>query len=131
MTRKGLPKFVYEDRGYLQFIRRARGLSVMMKEEFGTPEFWDHYNRLIKGREPVPVKRTIETLALSYFESDAFKKLKPRTQADYRKYIEHIRRTWGDKNRRSSKPITSMPCIGRMQSTGGRRTIWCRYLSSF
>lgn len=98
MTRKGLPKFVYEDRGYLRFIRRARGQSVMMKEEFGSPDFWDHYNRLIKGREPLPTKRTIETLALSYFESDAFKKLKPRTQADYRKYIEHIRTVWGTKD---------------------------------
>ena len=100
MTRKGLPKFVYEDRGYLRFIRRARGQSVMMKEEFGSPDFWDHYNRLIKGREPLPTKRTIETLALSYFESDAFKKLKPRTQADYRKYIEHIRAHFAELGRR-------------------------------
>ncbi|TNE60758.1 MAG: integrase [Sphingomonadales bacterium] len=98
MTRKNLPKYVYEDRGYLRFIRRARGQSVMMKEEYGTPEFWDHYNLLLRGREPLPVKQTFESLILSYYESERFKKLKPRTKADYRKYIGHIREIWGSKN---------------------------------
>lgn len=98
MTRKNLPKYVYPDRGYVRFIRRARGQSVMMKEEPGTPEFFDHYNRLLKGREPIPAKRTFETLALSYFESEAYTKLKPRTKSDYRKYIEHIRKTWGNRD---------------------------------
>ena len=96
MTKRGLPKYVYEDRGYLRFIRRARGQSVMMPEEFGTEEFWDHYNRLLKGQVKIPSKRTFEGLALSYFESDAWTKLKPRTKSDYRKYIEHIRQIWGD-----------------------------------
>lgn len=98
MTKKALPKYVYADRGYVRFIRRARRQSVMMHEEPGTPEFWDHYNRLLKGREPVPTKRNFEVLALSYFESNAFKKLKPRTKADYRKYIGHIRQIWGTKD---------------------------------
>ena len=49
MTRKNLPKYVYEDRGYLRFIRRARGQSVMIKEEYGTPEFWEHYNTLLRA----------------------------------------------------------------------------------
>ncbi|MBJ2152687.1 tyrosine recombinase XerC [Paracoccus sp. IB05] len=98
MTKRGLPKYVYEDRGYLRFIRRARGQSVMMPEEFGTEEFWDHYNRLLKGQVKIPSKRTFEGLALSYFESDAWTKLKPRTKSDYRKYIEHIRQIWGDKD---------------------------------
>jgi integrase len=98
MTKKSLPKYVYQDRGYIRFIRRARGVSVMMQEEPGTPEFWDHYNRLLKGREPISSKRTFETLALSYFESDSYTKLKPRTKADYRHYIEHIRAIWGDRD---------------------------------
>lgn len=98
MTRKQLPKYVYEDRGYVRFIRRARGQSVMMKEEPGTPEFYEHYNRLLKGRGPVSSKRNFEALILSYYESDAYKKLKPRTKADYRKYIEHIRTIWGKKD---------------------------------
>ena len=98
MTRKSLPKYVYEDRGYLRFIRRSRGQSAMINEGFGTPEFWDHYNRLLKGRDPIAVKRNFEALILSYFESDAYKKLKPRTQADYRKYISHIRVIWGEKD---------------------------------
>ncbi|MBT9385625.1 tyrosine-type recombinase/integrase [Pseudooceanicola sp. CBS1P-1] len=95
MTKKTLPKYVYSDRGYVRFIRKTRGQSVMMHEEPGTLEFWDHYNRLLKGREPLPTKRNFETLILSYFESDAFQKLKPRTKSDYRKYIEHIRTIWG------------------------------------
>lgn len=98
MTKKALPKYVYADRGYVRFIRRSRGVSVMMKEEPGTPEFWDHYNRLLQGREPLPTKRTFETLALSYYESEAFQKLKPRTKSDYRKYIEHIRTIWGNRD---------------------------------
>lgn len=98
MTRKGLPKYVYADRSYVRFIRRARGQSVMMKEEPGTPEFWEHYSRLLRGRGPIPAKRTFETLALRYFESEAYKALKPRTKADYRKYIEHIRTIWGNKD---------------------------------
>jgi integrase len=98
VTRKCLPKYVYEDRGYLRFIRRSRGQSVMMKEELGTPEFADHYSKLLKGREPTPTKRNFEALILSYFESNAYKKLKPRTKADYRKYIGHIRMIWGAKD---------------------------------
>lgn len=95
MTKKNLPRYVYADRGYVRFIRRARGQSVMMKEEPGTPEFWDHYNMLLKGRDPAPTKRNFEALILSYFESDAFRKLKLRTKADYQKYIGHIRTIWG------------------------------------
>lgn len=98
MTRKSLPKYVYEDRGYLRFIRRSRGQSVMMKEGLGTTEFWGHYNQLLKGSDPAPTKRNFEALILSYFESDAYKKLKPRTKADYRKYISHIRAIWGAKD---------------------------------
>mgnify|MGYP003613556775 FL=1 len=98
MTKQSLPKYVYADRGYVRFIRRARGQSVMMKEEPGTPEFWDHYNLLLKGREPVPVKRNFEALILSYYESEGFKKLKPRTKGDYQKYIGHIRTIWGAKD---------------------------------
>jgi integrase len=104
MTKKGLPKYVYEDRGYIRFIRRSRGQAVMMKEEPGTLEFWDHYNRLLKGREPVPAKRNFEALVLSYYESDAFKKLKPRTKSDYRKYIGHIRAIWGTKDPAKIEP---------------------------
>jgi integrase len=104
MTKKGLPKYVYQDRGYIRFIRRSRGQAVMMKEEPGTPEFWDHYNRLLKGREPVPAKRNFEALILSYYESDAFKKLKPRTKADYQKYIGHIRAIWGTKDPAKIEP---------------------------
>lgn len=98
MTKKNLPKYVYADRDYIRFIRRSRGQSVMMKEKSGTPEFWDHYNWLIKGRKSVPTKRNFEALILSYYESDQFKKRKPRTKQDYRKYIEHIRLIWGDKD---------------------------------
>lgn len=104
MTKTDLPKYVYADRGYVRFIRRSRGQSVMMKEEPGTPEFYEHYNRLLRGREQAPVKRNFEALALSYFESEAFTKLKPRTQADYRKYIEHIRRIWGTKDPAKIEP---------------------------
>jgi len=98
MTRRGLPKYVYEDRGYLRFIRRARGQSVMMPEAFGTEEFWDHYNRLLKGRVEIPSKRTFRALALSYYESKSWQEKKPRTKQDYRKYIEHILEIWGDKD---------------------------------
>ncbi|MFD1341444.1 site-specific integrase [Litorisediminicola beolgyonensis] len=98
MTKKALPKYVYEDRGYIRFIRRSRGQSVMMKEEPGSDEFWTHYKLLLTGRQPIPSKRTFEALILSYYESDSFKSRKPRTQADYRKYIGHIRKIWGDKD---------------------------------
>jgi integrase len=104
MTRTNLPKYVYRDRGYLRFIRRARGQSVMMKEAHGTPEFWQHYNVLLLGRDPIPAKRSFEALILSYYESEGFKKLKPRTKADYRKYIEHIRSIWGNKDPAKVEP---------------------------
>jgi integrase len=104
MTKDGLPKFVYRDRGYVRFIRRSRGLSVMMKDKPGTPEFWEHYNQLLRGREPLPSRRTFETLILSYYESDAFKKLKPRTKADYQKYIGHIRTIWSNKDPAKIEP---------------------------
>lgn len=126
MTRKSLPKYVYEDRGYLRFIRRSRGQSVMMKEELGTPEFADHYSQLLKGREPTPTKRNFEALILSYFESNAYKTLKPRTKADYRKYIGHIRVIWGQKTLRRLRLTTSTNCIAPMRSIGGKPTILFR-----
>jgi integrase len=99
MTRKSLPKYVYRDRGYLRFIRRSRGIAVMMHEEVDSAEFWEHYNRLLNGKPaPAPVKRNFEALILSYFESDAYKKLKPRTKSDYRRYISHIRDIWAEKD---------------------------------
>ncbi|NQV93678.1 MAG: tyrosine-type recombinase/integrase [Sphingomonadales bacterium] len=98
MTKNELPKYVYRDRGYIRFIRRSRDQSVMMKEKLNTPEFWEHYNILLKGREPISSKRNFEALILSYFESNAYKKLKPRTKQDYRKYIGHIRTIWGAKD---------------------------------
>ncbi len=98
MTKRELPKHVYEYGGYVRFFRPSRGQSKMMKEEPGTPEFWDHYNSLLRGREPVPTKRNFEALILSYYESDAFEKLKPRTKSDYRKYISHVRAIWGKKD---------------------------------
>ncbi|WP_343501942.1 MULTISPECIES: site-specific integrase [Roseobacteraceae] len=98
MTKKNLPQYVYEDRGYVRFIRRPRGQSVMMKEKPGSPEFWDHYNRLLKGRAALPSKRTFDTLILSYYESESCKTRKPRTKADYRKHMEHIRKIWGKKD---------------------------------
>lgn len=70
----------------------------MMKEEIGSDEFWDHYQRLLKGSALAPNQRNFETLIQSYFESDSFRKLKPRTKADYRKYIDHIRKIWGTKD---------------------------------
>jgi len=104
MTKKQLPKYVYADRDYVRFIRRARGQSVMMKEEPLSQEFWEHYNRLLKASEPSPTKRNFETLILSYFESDAFKKLKPRTKSDYRKYMSHIRLIWGTNDPQRIEP---------------------------
>ncbi|MEM9045026.1 MAG: tyrosine-type recombinase/integrase [Pseudomonadota bacterium] len=98
MTKRELPPYFYEDRGYIRLIRRSRGQSEMMKEEPFSEEFWENYNRLRKGRGSKPSTRNFETLALSYFESEQYKKLKPRTQKDYRKYIEHIRKIWGDRD---------------------------------
>jgi len=131
MTRKSLPKYVYNDRGYLRFIRRSRGISVMMHEEAGTPEFWDHYNRLLKGKPaPAPVKRNFEALILSYYESDAYKKLKPRTRSDYRRISATFVRSGPTKTRRGSKPITSTNCTAPMRITSGKPTILFRSWSS-
>lgn len=70
----------------------------MINEKFGTPEFWDFYNLLLKGHQPVSIKRNFEALILSYFDSDAYAKLKPRTKQDYRKHISHICQIWGRKD---------------------------------
>ena len=56
MTKRELPKYVYPDRGYVRFIRRALGQSVMMKEEPFSTEFWDHHNRLLKRPRAHPGK---------------------------------------------------------------------------
>lgn len=104
MTRKALPKYVYADRGYFRFIRRSRRQSVMMKEAPGTSEFWDHYNLLLKGRPTIPAKRNFEALVLSYYDSEAFAKRKPRTKKDYKTYMDHIRKIWGDKDPAKIQP---------------------------
>ena len=53
MTRKHLPEYICDDRGYLRFIRRSREIYVMMREDAGAPEFWDRHSRLQKGK-PAP-----------------------------------------------------------------------------
>jgi hypothetical protein len=96
-----LPKFVqgFVDRhGRARFYFRRPGFErVPLPGTPWTPEFMAAYEKANKAEKPKldigsdPVKpRSIRALAIAYYDSAAFKALKPITQGVYRNIIERF-----------------------------------------
>jgi integrase len=66
-----------------------------LRGEPGTPAFMAAYNAAVAQRK-APVAGTMFSVMGVYRQSDEFKRLAPRTQADYRKHLAAIEARWGD-----------------------------------
>lgn len=99
MKRRGLPKYVseFQNRHGVWMVRfRRQGLpTIYPKSKPGTDDFADEYRRWLAG-DPLEVgsARTkpgsLRALTVSYFNSSAFRSLKPSTAAVYRNIIERL-----------------------------------------
>lgn len=94
--RNGLKPNVCQKRGYW-YYRLTHGSGANRKEQYirlpppGTPEHDQRYWEIRSGKyKPEAKKTTWGNLAKLYFGSPAYQSKKPRTRADYRKYIEDL-----------------------------------------
>lgn len=88
MTRDTLPPHCYAKRGGVWFQRRG-WQTVRFQAQPGTPEFAAEYALILRGQDTTPpAKRSFSALIESYGRSARWKKLAPRTKADYRKVLD-------------------------------------------
>lgn len=98
MTKRELPKYIYQQRNGLYFQRRGWP-SQKIKSAFGSPEFWTEYAAILKGDEkPKVLRRNFSALIRDYHKSPRYRKLKPRTALDYDKYTAFIDERFGPLN---------------------------------
>lgn len=89
--KRQLPKYVYSIKGRLYFRRGARGAATpMIVQDDQSPAFWAEYARRLNGIAPAPKGKTWKDLIVSYERSERWKKLAPRTKADYGKITAFI-----------------------------------------
>lgn len=93
MKKTNLP-YVYPKgrKGYLYFTRG--GKTTRMHSEPGTAAFAAEYARLLRGEDLARAK-TFKRLIASYTKSDAFARLSPVTQRDYRKHMRYFEEAAG------------------------------------
>ncbi len=92
--KRGLPAYVYLRKGKPYFERRG-WQSQRIHAEPGTPEFAAEYAGILSGTPPVPPGRAFKALVASYKRSPRFKRLAPRTKADYEQVLEWVERKLG------------------------------------
>ncbi len=91
--KRSLPAYVYRKRArgreYLYFIRTKGAKAARIQSAPGTAEFAAEYARLLRGDVPLPepTQRTFSRLIASYRRSERFRRLAPRSQADYEKVL--------------------------------------------
>ena len=114
--KRHLPPFVYLRKGKPYFIRRGWSCTRIFSEP-GTPEFAIEYARILAGNKPQPRTRTFEALTQDYLRSARYKRLKPRTQADYGKVLDWVR----DKLGPHSVAALRRPDVFRARDQNGGR----------
>lgn len=85
--KRDLPAYVYLRKGKPYFERRG-WQSQRIHAEPGTPEFAVEYARILSGVPAAPTGKTFKALVASYKRSPRFKRLAPRTKADYEQVLE-------------------------------------------
>lgn len=100
---KHVQQFI-DRRGKLRFYFRKPGFPrVPLPGPYGSPDFLAAYQRAAEGLpEIIGAKRTVpgsmNALIVSYYESNAFKSLKPLTARTYRNILERFRNEHGAKS---------------------------------
>lgn len=93
--KKDTPAYVVRLSGVLYFKRRGWPTRKFVAQEIGDA-FFAEYARILNGTAPKPKAFIVKGLIASYYKSTKFQSLKPRTQADYRKYLVRFERNAGD-----------------------------------
>ena len=89
MVKRQLPPFVYLRKGRYAYFERGKVCQRM--PDPGTPEFHREYARLTDGGKPADHgPRTFAALVKAYRVSPEYKRLAPRTRADYEKVLDYI-----------------------------------------
>jgi integrase len=104
MTKRELPKHVYQQRNGLYFQRRGWP-SRKFQYDFQTAEFWQEYADILNGEAPPKrvTARNFAALVKDYRSSHRYKRLKPRTALDYDKYLDFFVSVMADANPASMK----------------------------
>jgi len=91
-VKRTLPAYVYllkrGTRTYIEF--RRRGVSVIMRETPGTPEFALAYAKLLNGGQSKVTKQNFAALVKLYRASPKYTKRADRTRADYDKVLTWV-----------------------------------------
>lgn len=100
--KKETPRYVVRLRGVLYFKRRGWPTRKFQTQELGEI-FYAEYATILKGTAPKPKAFIIKGLIAEYYRSQKFQSLKPRTQADYRKFLILFEESAGDISVKSIK----------------------------
>lgn len=88
------PKYVYDYKGVLYFKRKSEP-AVKMRNQAFDAAFWAEYATLLNGVPQIPLAKSFTKLLQSYVKSARWKRLKPRTQEDYRKQMDRLDSIFG------------------------------------
>ena len=98
MAKRDLPRFCYPKRNGVYFFRRGHGGWRKFQSAPHTPDFAREYALMLADREPVtPKGKTFHALIASYRLSPGYRKLAPRTRADYERVLSWAEAKLGDK----------------------------------
>ncbi|MEM6465607.1 MAG: integrase, partial [Pseudomonadota bacterium] len=93
--KKDTPRYVVRLQGVLYFKRRGWPTRRFKTQEI-CPAFYAEYAQILNGTAPKPKAFLVKGLVTSYYKSTKYQSLKPRTQADYRKYLSRFEANAGD-----------------------------------
>jgi len=94
-VKRDLPSYVVRLKGVLYFKRRGWPTRRFVTQEVGN-DFYAEYARILKGTAPVPKGNIIKGLTTAYYRSENYRRLAPRTQKDYIKYLSRFERNAGE-----------------------------------
>jgi integrase len=92
--KKDLPKYVVDLKGVWYFKRRGWPTRKFATQSL-TPSFWAEYAQILNAVAPKPSAFLIKGLVTDYTSCAHFNGLKPRTKADYLKYLSKLERKAG------------------------------------
>lgn len=98
--KKDTPRYVVRLAGKggvkeLWFKRRGWPTRKFEAQEIGNA-FYAEYARILNKTAPKPKAFLVKGLVRSYYKSNKFQSLKPRTQKDYRKFLSRLERSFGN-----------------------------------
>lgn len=88
------PAYVVRLKGVLYFKRRGWPTRKFDHQEIGNA-FYAEYATILNGTASVPKAFLVKGLIVSYYKSNKFQSLKPRTQADYRRFLTRFENNAG------------------------------------